>query len=114
MPNDRDLGMDRKITRRDFIEGVSVAIAGSMLPGKILAAAPGTNSPSILKNYPPGQGGMRGSHNGSFEVAHQLAREGRKDWGPAQDPDGMVYDLVVVGAGLRHVSAPPGHWPFAG
>ena len=66
MPNDRDLGMDRKITRRDFIEGVSVAIAGSMLPGKILAAAPGSNSSSVLKNYPPGQGGMRGSHNGSF------------------------------------------------
>lgn len=57
MPNDRDLGMDRKITRRDFIEGVSVAIAGSMLPGKLLAAAPGPNSSSILKNYPPCQGG---------------------------------------------------------
>ena len=105
MPNDRDLGMDRKITRRDFMEGVSVAIAGSMLPGKILAAAPGPNSSSILKNYPPGQGGMRGSHNGSFEVAHQLAREGRKDWGPAEDADGMVYDLVVVGAGISGLSA---------
>ena len=70
MSKDRDLGMDRKITRRDFVEGASVAIAGSMLPGEILAAAPGANASSILKNYPPGQGGMRGSHTGSFEVAH--------------------------------------------
>ena len=51
MSKDRDLGMDRKITRRDFVEGASVAIAGSMLPGEILAAAPGANASSILKNY---------------------------------------------------------------
>ena len=105
MSNDRDLGMGRKITRRDFIEGVSVAIAGSMVPGNPLAAAPARNSPPALKNYPPGQGGMRGSHSGSFEVAHQLAREGRRDWGPAEDPDGMIYDLVVVGAGISGLSA---------
>jgi hypothetical protein len=29
MSKDRDLGMDRKITRRDFVEGASVAIANS-------------------------------------------------------------------------------------
>ena len=105
MSKDCDLGMDRKITRRDFVEGTSVAIAGSMLPGEILATAPGANASSILKNYPPGQGGMRGSHTGSFEVAHKLARGGHKDWGPAEDADGMVYDLVVVGAGISGLSA---------
>ena len=31
MSKDRDLGMDRKITRRDFIEGTSVAIPGIAL-----------------------------------------------------------------------------------
>ena len=105
MPNDRDLGMDRKITRRDFMEGVSVAVAGSMLPGKLLSASASPASSSTEKNYPPGQGGLRGSHAGSFEVAHKLAREGRKNWGPAQDADGMVYDLVVVGAGISGLSA---------
>ena len=39
MPNDRDLGMDSKITRRDFVEGVSVAVASSMLPSDIQATA---------------------------------------------------------------------------
>ena len=105
MSKDRDLGMDRNITRRDFIEGVGVAIAGSMLPGNILAATHSPVTSPALKNYPPGQGELRGSHKGSFEVAHKLAREGRKDWGPAEDADGMVYDLVVVGAGISGLSA---------
>ena len=31
MSKDHELGMDRKITRRDFIEGASVAIPGITL-----------------------------------------------------------------------------------
>ena len=31
--SDRELGMDRDITRRDFISGVGVAITGSSLAG---------------------------------------------------------------------------------
>jgi len=104
MPKNRELGMDRKITRRDFIEGASIAVAGSLLPGTGLTA-PATKPFSAAGNYPPGRGGLRGSHSGSFEVAHQLAREGRSDWGPAEDPDGIVYDLVVVGAGISGLSA---------
>ena len=105
MSNDRDLGMGRRITRRNFIEGVSVAVAGSMLPGNLMGGTLKLNTPSAMKNYPPGQGGLRDSHKGSFEVAHKLAREGHKDWGPAEDSDGMVYDLVVVGAGISGLSA---------
>ncbi len=103
MPKNRELGMDRKITRRDFIEGASIAVAGSLLPGTGLTA-PATKPSSAAGNHPPGRGGLRGSHSGSFEVAHQLAREGRSDWGPAEDPDGIVYDLVVVGAGISGLS----------
>jgi spermidine dehydrogenase len=104
MSKNRELGMDRKITRRDFIEGASIAVAGSLLPGTGLAA-PATMPSSAAGNYPPGRGGLRGIHDGAFEVAHQLAREGRRDWGPAEDPDGIVYDLVVVGAGISGLSA---------
>ncbi len=103
MPKDRDLGMNREITRRDFLEGVSVAVAGGMMPGNLFAAP--ADGPHTTVNYPPGRTGLRGSHHGSFEVAHQLAREGRRDWGPAENPDDIVYDLIVIGAGISGLSA---------
>jgi spermidine dehydrogenase len=53
--------------------------------------------------YPPILTGMRGSHEGSFEVAHALAWHGEK---PAhyQALD-EHYDLVVVGAGMSGLAA---------
>src|ERR1700722_9835841 len=68
---DRDLGMRRKISRRDFVNGIGAGAAGAMLLGQRAAAqdfAP-EQSPSY---YPPALTGMRGDHPGSFEVAHQL------------------------------------------
>ena len=55
--------------------------------------------------YPPGLTGLRGDHTGSYEVSHQLAREGKRDWGPVIEPDAGIYDLVVVGAGISGLSA---------
>jgi len=55
--------------------------------------------------YPPALTGFRGSHVGSFEVAHQLPRTGRRDWGTVQRPDSDIYDLVVVGGGLSGLAA---------
>ena len=66
---DKHLGMDREITRRDFIGGVSIAIGASLLPACARNGEPVvTESPSVY--YPPGEVGLRGSHPGSFEVAH--------------------------------------------
>jgi spermidine dehydrogenase len=56
----------------------------------------------LVKNYPPIRTGLRGSHAGSFEVAHQL-RNGRR-WEDVEDTD-ESYDLVVVGAGISGLSA---------
>ena len=47
---------------------------------------------------------MRGNHEGSYEVAHALARSRRRDFGPVRDTEGH-YDLVVVGAGLSGLTA---------
>ncbi|BFM17920.1 NAD(P)/FAD-dependent oxidoreductase [Maricurvus nonylphenolicus] len=53
--------------------------------------------------YPPLKDGMRGSHKGSFEVAHELAWRGKR---PRQfDDSGEEYDLVVVGAGISGLAA---------
>ena len=94
---DRRLGMRRAITRRDFLNGASLAIGASLLPRRGMSAETGL-PPGY---YPPVKTGMRGSHPGSFEVAHAAAA-GRQ-WRP--EPAAEHYDLVVVGAGISGLSA---------
>ena len=96
---DRRLGMDRQISRRDFLNGVSVAIGASLLPGCGLRGDPAAE---ITKHYyPPASTGMRGAHPGSFEVAHAAAQGKRWTPGPASEH----YDLVIVGAGISGLTA---------
>ncbi len=54
--------------------------------------------------YPPELIGMRGSHPGSFEVAHALARNGAR-WTEPIDQTDRNYDLVIVGGGISGLSA---------
>ena len=96
---DKRLGMDREITRRDFIGGVSVAIGASLLPACARNGDPVAEAPAAY--YPPGQQGLRGSHPGSFEVAHATV-EGA-EWTAAKIDE--YYDLVVVGAGISGLAA---------
>ncbi len=91
-----DLGMKRPISRRDFLQ----ASALTTLAPAIASAAP-TDSESTY--YPPAQTGLRGSHPGSFEVAHQLGLEGKSTW-PAPEAS-EDYDLIVVGGGVSGLAA---------
>jgi spermidine dehydrogenase len=100
---DKKLGMDRDITRRDFIHDVSLASLGLALPAGVAAhAATGSPVPAG-ENYPPVRTGMRGSHPGAFEVAHALAREGKSFPTPTDIDES--YDLVVVGGGISGLAA---------
>jgi spermidine dehydrogenase len=95
--NDDDLGMGRQITRRDVIHGAgSAAIGLPLLLG-------GCGPSGTERYYPPTRAGMRGSHVGSFEVSHELAREGR-DFGPGRRVS-EEYDLIVVGGGISGLAA---------
>lgn len=100
---DRILGMNRGISRRDILHGVGAIAAASFVPGHVFA----DEMLALEKTgvYPPALTGMRGNHPGSFDAAHQLAREGKVDWGPYSEPDAGVYDLVVVGAGISGLAA---------
>jgi spermidine dehydrogenase len=125
---DKVLGMDRPITRRDFLNGVAVGATvaastpllaasrdpeafhgspmGASSPNGASRGGPGGPLPAAAQDafgyYPPLLNGLRGSHPGSFEDAHAL-RDGRS-WPPAIDT-GEDYDLIVVGGGISGLAA---------
>src|SRR5262250_1777321 len=99
---DRELGMDRSISRRDFLDGVAVTIGGAAVAVHLpLAGAQEMKSPS----YPPALTGLRGDQDQVFKYAHKL-RDG-KSWDSLGTPEKSdeSYDLVVVGAGISGLSA---------
>jgi spermidine dehydrogenase len=114
---EKKLGMDREISRRDFLDGFSVAIGSSLASHHLNWLEPfGLPRSSFAPEkapdyYPPSLTGMRGSHAGSFEVAHEL-RDG-KQW-PSATRDPETYDLIVVGGGISGLSAAYFFRKFAG
>ncbi|MGH9422988.1 MAG: NAD(P)-binding protein, partial [Thermoanaerobaculia bacterium] len=103
--NDRSLGLDRTITRRDFLNGVALGVAGSALAPELVRAAQQEFAPERASDYyPPTRVGMRGSHPGSFEVAHQLRDRRQMDLSGALNTN-EVYDHVIVGGGLSGLAA---------
>jgi len=111
----RDSAAGNPITRRDFLNGMALTVGASMLPfAELLAQEQGADTsvlepflaqgitPQDPRYYLPALTGMRGSHPGSFEVAHGL-RDG-KAWSEATLID-ESYDLIVVGGGISGLAA---------
>jgi spermidine dehydrogenase len=105
---DRDLGMGRKIARRDFLNGVGVTVGASLVaPNTVLGemlrkADAGSAAQTEAGYYPPAKKGMRGDHDGSWEVAHAM-RDGKTWTGAKKDADS--YDLIIVGGGISGLAA---------
>src|SRR5262245_27119155 len=85
-----------RISRRDFLNRVALAIAPGLTPATQILANPG--------RYPPALVGLRGQHPGSFEVAHEIARA-RNRYQTDGLPIEESYDLIVVGAGISGLAA---------
>jgi spermidine dehydrogenase len=101
----RRLGMDRRIERRDFLNGLAVAIAGSSigLRGRRLGAQTVAAQPA--SSYPPARLGLRGQHPGAVEVLARIT-QGEFQTFPGVEVDTKeTYDLVIVGGGLSGLSA---------
>jgi spermidine dehydrogenase len=81
------------------MNGVAITVGASLLPSGLMGLA-GEN-----EYYPPALTGLRGSHVGSFEVAHAV-RDG-DFWKTAGKPQPLreQYDLIIVGAGISGLSA---------
>jgi len=103
--------VSKQIKRRDFVSGMAIGAGGLLLAG-CTDAPPvsfnnkvprGSRAPSSGSYYPPTLTGMRGSHEGSYEVAHALSWRGEKpaDYQLLDEH----YDLVVVGAGMSGLAA---------
>jgi spermidine dehydrogenase len=88
------------ITRRDFLNGVALGVAAgsSLSPLELLA-----QQAEDGRHYPPALTGLRGSHVGSFEIAHAVV-EGATFERPGRQTD-SIYDLVVVGGGISGLAA---------
>ncbi|KXU39056.1 FAD-dependent oxidoreductase [Ventosimonas gracilis] len=99
---DKQLGMDKPITRRDFLDGVAIT-ASSLAAAKLLMPLNALAEESSI--YPPLKNGLTGQTNASFNIMHAI-RDG-SFWNNAPQPinSGEHYDLVVVGAGLSGLAA---------
>ena len=104
---DRELGMDRDISRRDFLNGVAIGAGASLLASTVgaehLLAAGIFDDPSPEKSpdyYPPAKQGIRGNHDGSFSMAHRMRDGENAEALGAPTQTNETYDLVVVGGGM--------------
>jgi spermidine dehydrogenase len=101
--------MERSITRRDFLDGVAIAVggaaAGVLLPELAAAAVAEEAAQDAAGYYPPALTGLRGNHPGSFETAHALRDADFWPKAGAVTATGETYDLVVVGGGISGLAA---------
>ncbi len=107
---DHDLGMDRPITRRDFLNGVAIGLGGLALTSSLTGCvSPGVSgAPSLApdaRRKTSTASGICGDRDGSFEAAHGL-RDGTfwQSAGGVAHKD-STYDLIVVGAGISGLAA---------
>ena len=109
---DRHLGLDRPITRRDFLNGVALGLGGSLASAVAHGVRPVAwrlrrwSRRIAPRYYPPALTGMRGSHDGVVGAGtraagrHVLAA-GRHRYRHCE----RLYDLVVVGSGISGLAA---------
>jgi spermidine dehydrogenase len=105
-PKDRELGMHRRVTRRDFLNGAAVSTGALAAASKLLGRSADSDAPELAADYyPPVLTGMRGDHDEIYKVPHSI-RDG-DFWQTAGNPwaTGEEYDLVIVGGGISGLAA---------
>jgi spermidine dehydrogenase len=102
----RPLGTSRRIARRDFLQGAAITTLTAGLAPELAAAADAERLAQDQPGYyPPTRLGMRGSHPGSFEAAHELRDGDFWNGATALHDGGEEFDLIVVGGGISGLAA---------
>lgn len=90
------------MTRRDFLNGTQIAIGASLLYPTLSSCAAKEMDFTLPEDYyPPIKTGLRGNHDGSWEIMHEQITG--KTW--KQPRDGEDYDLVIVGGGISGLAS---------
>jgi spermidine dehydrogenase len=102
----RDLGMDRRIERRDFLNGMALGVVGAyaaLNPGPAAGQpASGSQTPDV---YPPARLGLRGEHRSAVEAFADIERGAYRQFPTIAVDTAETYDLVIVGGGLSGLAA---------
>ncbi len=106
--HDRSLGIDRPITRRDFLNSTllaSGALLADLSPAELLAQVGGQEA---LWNGPGGVGDYAGSNGDTLGVlteAHAIRDRVFDTLPPGVIDTGEQYDCVIVGGGISGLAA---------
>jgi len=108
--NDRDLGMHRRITRRDFLNGAAVTAGGLLSPFVSRARADNALADAIDPEaspgyYPPVLAGLRGDHDDIYKTPHAVRDHNFWQTAGAPIDTHEEYDLVIVGGGISSLAA---------
>jgi len=95
-----DLGMDRAIARRDFLNGVAIGVTAG-----ITALASSRAQAAQAANDPPLRTGLRGNYPAAV-AEFDAIRQGKYAHSPVSDAEiHEDYDLVIVGAGISGLAS---------
>jgi len=100
----RKLGMDRTITRRDFLNGVAIGVTAAYAAfGRTSAETPALSGET--ENYPPIRTGLRGNYPRAVAEFTEIEAGKYRDFPISPTEIGEEYDLVIVGAGISGLAA---------
>ncbi|MCA0274465.1 MAG: NAD(P)/FAD-dependent oxidoreductase [Proteobacteria bacterium] len=103
--DDKRLGMDRPISRRDFLDGIAFAAGGMMAMRALGPSAARAQTAGASAAYPPSVAGLRGQTDAAQNVMHAVRDGSYWQKAGAVTATGEHYDLVVVGSGLSGLAA---------
>ena len=106
----RELGMDRRIPRRDFINGLAVGMAGAyaLSAAPAIAAHPDAAPPQPVPSspqYPPARTGLRGNYPAAVAAFAPMQAGAYRRFPDLDVETGESYDLVIVGCGISGLAA---------